>query len=163
MTWSSRCQEYIDATQTFRQLGFRFGNQGQAAQLCFDRVSKIGFEGARLPAVPRSLYIFRQGAKTSNRTFARASEAGEPISSPQRKLWVRYQPSALSPRRGDISKHESDLQSHLFTHSACSAKGHARLLIPDLKPELHKFNYQEEFLALLQKHGGEYDERYIWH
>jgi putative transposase len=26
-----------------------------------------------------------------------------------------------------------------------------------------KFNYQEEFLALLRKHGVEYDERYVWH
>jgi hypothetical protein len=25
-----------------------------------------------------------------------------------------------------------------------------------------KFNYQEEFLALLRKHGVEYDERYVW-
>ena len=26
----------------------------------------------------------------------------------------------------------------------------------------HKFNYQEEFLGLLRKHGVEYDERYVW-
>ena len=25
-----------------------------------------------------------------------------------------------------------------------------------------KNNYQEEFLALLRKHGVEYDERYVW-
>ena len=25
-----------------------------------------------------------------------------------------------------------------------------------------KFNYQEEFLGLLRKHGIEYDERYVW-
>jgi hypothetical protein len=26
-----------------------------------------------------------------------------------------------------------------------------------------KFNYEEEFLALLRKHGVECDERYVWH
>jgi hypothetical protein len=25
-----------------------------------------------------------------------------------------------------------------------------------------KFDYQEEFLSLLRKHGVEYDERYVW-
>jgi hypothetical protein len=63
--------------------------------------------------------------------------------------------------------------SHLFTHIVFSTKGRAPLIVPDLKPELHayirnqeehhqKFNYQEEFLSLLRKHGVEYDERYVW-
>jgi putative transposase len=26
----------------------------------------------------------------------------------------------------------------------------------------HQFNYKQEFLALLRKHGVEYDERYVW-
>jgi hypothetical protein len=26
----------------------------------------------------------------------------------------------------------------------------------------HQFNYKQEFLALLRKHGVEYDKRYVW-
>jgi hypothetical protein len=65
-----------------------------------ERVLKIGFEGAQVSAVP-------------------ASEAGDPISSPQRKLWVKYQPNVLSPRRGDIRtppKIQEELLSLLRKH-----------------------------------------------
>ena len=95
---------------------------------------------------PWSLYIFRRGTKTSNRTFAKASEAGDHISSPQRQAVGKIAEKRPKPQRGGINKHESDLQS-----SIRNQEEHHR-----------KYNYQEEFLALLRKHEVEYDERYVW-
>ncbi|HEV3036236.1 MAG TPA: hypothetical protein VHA33_00355 [Candidatus Angelobacter sp.] len=56
--------------------------------------------------------------------------------------------------------------SQLFSHLVFSTKQRARLIVPDLNPhqeEHHrKFSYEEELVALLHKHGIDYDERYLW-
>src|SRR5947199_2218124 len=58
-----------------------------------------------------------RGAKTTKTTLSPYTALFRSISSPQRQLWVRY----------------------LFTHIVFSAKGRARVIVPDLKPELHAY------------------------